>query len=314
MLERGETQKVKINIKKITFIMIIVNVIFFMLLNLNKKPVAIATLASDVAQREVYLNIMTTDRIIYNMAKDIAQDKHNVQYMFKDKKECNDFKFTEDTLENISNMDLFLYAGSGNEPWMNDFISKLKKGKVGIINTSRGIKILSYDTPKVVNNFEIKENPNFVLSPKEYKIMLYNLKSAIQDKDPKNREFYEKNYESAKNTLELNEEEVIKLKDDLKTVDLYTFSDDLDYLNNYLALNVTKIDTKIDDKGIKDINGKEQGKNGLLICYGEYDKALADKLNLKQLNLPAPYLFDNYQEYLKAIQKLFKENITKSTT
>ncbi|SHK67556.1 ABC-type Zn uptake system ZnuABC, Zn-binding component ZnuA [Clostridium cavendishii DSM 21758] len=304
----------KINIKKITFIMIIVNVIFFMLLNLNKKPVAIATLASDVAQREVYLNIMTTDRIIYNMAKDIAQDKHNVQYMFKDKKECNDFKFTEDTLENISNMDLFLYAGSGNEPWMNDFISKLKKGKVGIINTSRGIKILSYDTPKVVNNFEIKENPNFVLSPKEYKIMLYNLKSAIQDKDPKNREFYEKNYESAKNTLELNEEEVIKLKDDLKTVDLYTFSDDLDYLNNYLALNVTKIDTKIDDKGIKDINGKEQGKNGLLICYGEYDKALADKLNLKQLNLPAPYLFDNYQEYLKAIQKLFKENITKSTT
>lgn len=304
----------KMNIKKITFVMIAVNIIFFILLNMNKKPVAIATLASDVAQREVYLNIMTTDKMLYNMAKSIAGDRHNIQYMFKNQKECNEFKFTEDTLGNISNMDLFLYAGSGNEPWMNDFITKLKKGKVGVINTSRGIRILSYNTPKVINNYEIKENPNFVLSPKEYKIMLYNLKSAIQDKDPKNRDIYEKNYETAKKEISSNEESLAKLKDELKNVSLYTFSDELEYLNNYLALSITKIDSKIDDNGIKTITTKEQGKNSVLVCYGEYDKVLADKLKLKQLIIPSPYDFDNYQDYLKNIQKMFQENITKSTT
>ena len=61
--------KRKINTKRITFVLIIINVMFFLVLNINKKPVAVTTISNEVQQRDVYLNIMTTDKILYYAAK-----------------------------------------------------------------------------------------------------------------------------------------------------------------------------------------------------------------------------------------------------
>ncbi|OQP96880.1 ABC transporter substrate-binding protein [Clostridium sporogenes] len=61
-------------------------------------------------KKEVYLDIATTDKNIYNIVKEIVKDKHYVEYIFKNREELISYKIKEDTLENIGNKDLFFYV------------------------------------------------------------------------------------------------------------------------------------------------------------------------------------------------------------
>ncbi|NFJ88233.1 zinc ABC transporter substrate-binding protein, partial [Clostridium botulinum] len=96
-------------------------------------------------KKEVYLDIVTTDKNLYNIIKEIVKDKHYVEYIFKNREELINYKIKEDTLENMSNKDLFFYVGAGFEPWIDDFLSKLDKNKVGVVYVSRGSKLIPYE-------------------------------------------------------------------------------------------------------------------------------------------------------------------------
>ena len=45
-------------------------------------------------RNNVQLNIVTTDKFLYNMVKSIVGNRHVVEYMFNDRKSEVDFKFT----------------------------------------------------------------------------------------------------------------------------------------------------------------------------------------------------------------------------
>ena len=151
---------------------------------------------------EVNLNIMVTDKFLYFMTKDIVNDKHFVQYMFKNKEEEFNYIYSKDSLNNISKQDLFIYNGAGLEPWINEFLDKLNKSKVGVINISRGINLLSYNKQVKYKNLVLKNNPYYWLNIDNYKIALLNIKNSIQDKDPRNRDYYEKNFSNKLKELE----------------------------------------------------------------------------------------------------------------
>ncbi len=305
--------KRRINTKRITFVLIIINAIFFLVLNINKKPVAVTTISNEVQQRDVYLNIMTTDKILYNATKQIVGEKHNVQYMFNTHKEIDSFKFTEDSLGNISNLDIFLYLGSENEPWIDDFISRLKKGKVGIINGSRGIRVLNYTKSKKINDFEIKENPNYYFSPEEYKILLYNLKSAIQDRDPKNRQYYEKNYEDLIDKITVEEKALVEFMNNYKNLHFNVLGEDLDYLLKYLSINVVKLDV---DNVKQQFNALKNNKNNseILLYSEEENPEVLKDCPITLVRIPSPNSYDNYFDYLNAIKKVIQESIPKNAT
>ena len=95
------------------------------------------------------------------------------------------------------------------EPWHDELISNLNKGNLGIINSSRGIR-----TVNLTGENSGKENPYYMVGYDEYKIALYNIKVAIQEKDPKNRELYEENYNKVIKSMD----EVLKTYDDKKSV------------------------------------------------------------------------------------------------
>lgn len=222
--------------KKITFAMVIITIALSFCMSLFSDPLLANTENNKTESRDKFLNILTVNKSQCDMVKKIIKDKNNVEYMLTNEKDISQFKYNEDVLNNVSNMDLFIYSGTSFEPWSNSLIDDLKKGNLGIINLARGIRLLNYPHD---NN---KENPYYFEGIEEYKIALYNVKSAIQDRDPQNRDYYEENYNKAIKEFDDN---VKKYNDKIKALGNYKFitlNNDFDYLTKSLNLNTIRLD------------------------------------------------------------------------
>lgn len=189
----------------------------------------------------VNLDIVTTDNLLYTIVKTIVKDKHTINYMFKDRQSEINFKFTYDSLNNISKKDLFIYLCPSFEIWVDDFIDKLDKSKVGIINSSRGVKLLAYNHPLKYKNITVNENPYYFMDIDNYKIMLVNIKNAVEDKDPKNRSFYEKNFSSELKNLQSYESNLKSIDESLSDYKFIISNENLKYFTNYNKLELLDI-------------------------------------------------------------------------
>lgn len=295
--------------KKITFAMIIITIALSFGMSFFSNPLLANTDNNRTENRDKYLNIMTVSKPQYDMVKKITKDKNSVNYMLTDEKEISEFKYSEDVLDNISNMDLFIYSGTSFEPWSNSLINELKKGNLGIINLARGIKLLSY-----TQGSDTKENPYYFEGVEEYKIALYNVKSAIQDRDPQNRDYYEDNYNKAIKEFDDN---LKKYSDKLKSLSEYKFitlNNDFDYLTKSLNLNTIQLDNHEMGEFIK-INNLDP-KKVIIIVDGE----AGTKLDLSGYNTVklwkyyGDYSFDNLILYnVQELAKLAPEKADKAS-
>lgn len=224
--------------------MLFITLILFLGLGIFSNSTVANTVDDSNTERDIYLNIMTCNKPQYEMVKLIVGDKHNVEYMFKDEKASKEFLFNDETVTNISNMDLFLYSGNDLEPWSSSLIDKLSKSNLGTIDVSRGLRSILMQVNK-----ETKENPYYTAGLEEYKIALYNVKAAIQDKDPKNRDLYEDNYKKEIETLDKKIEDIKTDKKNLGEYQFITLDDKLDYF--YRGIGITPI--KVGAKKISDI-------------------------------------------------------------
>lgn len=251
----------------------------FLGLGFFQSPLLANTKNGVESGEDILLNITTVSKNQYYMVKSIVLDKHNVEYLSDDESEIYEFKYNEDIINNISERDLFIYYGLNNEPWINGFIGKLKKGDLGIINMSRGIKALTYE-----QNNEINENPYYWLGVNEYKIALYNIKSAIQEKDPKNKNYYEENYVNAINEVENFVKDLNIELEKFKDYTILTNTNTFDYLLKGLGLQRVIVKEEITRGVLKDRNLDEdkvifiKEKNPI-----DIDKMLEPKKDIEKL-------------------------------
>jgi len=253
--------------------------------------------------KDISLDIITTDRVLFYMVKSIVKDKHNVEYMFNNKDSQFNFTFTEDSLYNIGNKDLFIYMGASYEPWAEEFIGKLSKNKVRVINVSRGVKILPLTNDIVYRNTTIKENPYYLMSYDNYKIALLNIKNSIQDRDPKNRDFYEKNFNDAVKNTELDEKGISETISKLSNYTFVYSEDKIEYFVKYSSLNSIKL-TAINNN----LKIKNPSKTVFLYCNTDVLKAneeLIKKYKLSTLNIRVPENDIKYEELLLLNKSLF---------
>jgi ABC-type Zn uptake system ZnuABC Zn-binding protein ZnuA len=258
-------------------------------------------------EEEEYLRIVTSNKLLYHMVKDIVKDRHDVDYMMATEEEQWNFIFSEDSLKNIANKDIFIYFGAGFEPWVSEFVDKVNKDRVTIINSTRGIRLLTLNEPRKYGDIELRNNPYFWFDPNGYKIVLSNIKTAIQEKDPKQRDIYEEYFKEVIKNLDEMEQ---KLLDDLKQYKDYTFltlSDDLDYFYNYGGIKPLKLTFEEDILKLVELL-KEQSDNPkqLVLLYDddarlvEYE-ALLSNSNIKRIKL-------NKYSTNKSIIEMMQEN------
>lgn len=235
--------------KKLTYALVIFTFILFLGLTFSYNP--LMANPTDVLDKEkdVYLNILTVNKEIYKMTKTLVGNKHNVEYLFNNEKEVKEFKISDNVIDNILNMDLFIYNGLGYEPWINDIVDSAKNSNVGIINMSRGIRTITKDL-----SVGYEENPYYLLGFNEYKIALYNIKTALQERDIKNRNYYEENYNKLVKELDeflTKSKEEIKLYEDYSIV---TNTDKFDYLLRELGLQAIKIKDNEEDIDVSKVD------------------------------------------------------------
>lgn len=221
--------------KKLTYSLVIFTSILFLGLTVSYNPLMANPTDELDKEKNTYLNILTVNKEIYKMVKTLVGDKHNVEYLFNNEKEIKEFKINDNVIDNVLNMDLFIYNGLGYETWINEILDNSRNSNVGVINASRGIRPMTKPLSK-----ESEENPYYLLGFNEYKIALYNIKTALQERDIKNRSYYEDNYNSVVKVLD---EFLSKSKEELKSYKYYnivTNTDKFDYLFRDLGIEVNK--------------------------------------------------------------------------
>ena len=252
--------------KKLTYALVIFTSILFLGLTFSYNPLMANPTDELDLEKDTYLNILTTNKEIYEMAKSIVGDKHSVEYLFNTEKEMKDFKINQNVIDNILNMDLFIYNGLGYEEWINEVVDNSKNSNVGIINASRGIRpIINYLSDKD------EENPYYLLGVNEYEIALYNIKASLQERDMKNRSYYEDNYNSLVNKLNEFLNASKKEIEEYENYAVFTNTDKFDYLFRDLGIEGQKI--KDSDK---EVNEDEVNKRIFI-----YDKDNEDLNELK---------------------------------
>lgn len=257
------------------------------------------------ARKDVELNIVTTDKLLYNMVESISKNIHCTEYMFKNRDTELNFQFTDDSLNNISKKDLLIYMGAGFEPWMNDFIDKLSKNKVGITNVSRGVKLLEYNKEVKYKNYMLTDNPYYLMNPDNYKIALLNIKNSIQDKDPKNRDSYQKNFSEEIKSIEGYQKDLKEIKDKIKQYNFIVAEEEMNYFIKYNDLNSTYINKDTSGKWdleskIKDISDT---KHIVLLYNSPYilkeNEDIIKKYNIKSVNIKVYTGEENYKDIIK---------------
>ncbi|MCI6692298.1 MULTISPECIES: metal ABC transporter substrate-binding protein [unclassified Clostridium] len=257
--------------KKLTYAFLIFTSILFFGLTFSYNPLMANPTNELDEEKDTYLNILTVNKEIYSMVKALTLDNHNVEYLFSNEKEIKDFKVSENIINNILNMDLFIYNGVGYEKWINEIVDNSKNSNVGIINASRGIRTITKSLSK-----ENEENPYYLLGFNEYKIALYNIKTSLQEKDIKNRSYYEENYNKIIDELDKflsdSKEELKKYKN----YNIYTNTDKFDYLFRDLGLQVNKLKDN-DEEVVED-----KLTNNIFIYDNNFEKL--DELKSKMKN------------------------------
>jgi zinc/manganese transport system substrate-binding protein len=282
--------------KKLIYIILIIFVFTLTACNKKANKIEEKPVIQEAIEKELSLNIVATNKLLYNMVKDIVGDRHSLDYMFTSKDKLWNFNYTEDSISNISRKDLFFYWDSGIEPWDTDFIDKLTKNKVGNVSVSRGVKFIALAREVKYKEVTLRDNPYFWLNIDDYKIAMLNIKNAIQDKDTKDRDLYEKNFSKAIKEVEDYQKKLKEAADKLKDYTFVVDGDELDYFTSYYGFKTLKINnyglilTAKQTEDNKKVEEKFKEVKNVVFLYdeeGEFksNEALINKYNLKTSNI-----------------------------
>lgn len=144
------------------------------------------------------LQVYTSFYAMYDFAKQIGGDKADVHILCPAGQEPHDFEPTAQDIAKLSEADVFIYNGMGMEHW-TDSVADTLPDNVTVVEASR------YATHTVQNG-----DPHVWLNPKNAYEQVKAITDAFKEKDPANKDYYEKNLKEC-------EQKIKYLKQDLET-------------------------------------------------------------------------------------------------
>lgn len=182
------------------------------------------------------IKIMTSIYPIEQFAKEIGGDKVTVETMVPPAAEPHDFEPKAKDMIKLNNSDIFVYNGLQMEPWVDKVLKTVENKDLLVINSSKNANVIKTleDHEEGEDNHEHEEesshdghnhgpeDPHIWLGLEEATKQSELIKNSLIEVDPKNKDYYEENYQKfSKELKDLKGEYEIKFKE-VKNKDFIT--------------------------------------------------------------------------------------------
>lgn len=132
---------------------------------------------------------------MYDFASKIGGDKINLSTMVPSGTEPHDWEPTAIDITHLEEADVFIYNGAGMEHWVEDVLASLQNENLIIVEASNKIDFIKGHSHHGEHKEEGTHDPHVWLYPLNAKIQMENIKNALVEADPSNKDYYETNYE-----------------------------------------------------------------------------------------------------------------------
>ena len=184
------------------------------------------------------VNVVVSFNPLKEFTEAIGGEKVDVKSLVPEGSEPHDFEPKTKDLTNLSKSDMFVYNGLGMEDWADKVIDSVKNNVKEIVDASKGCNIIKT---------EGKIDPHIWLSLNEAKNECLNIKNSLIKLDEKNKDYYNKNYES-----------YIKQLDDLYNQNKERFKElkVKDFVTGHEAFGYLCRDFELKQKSVEDVFGE----------------------------------------------------------
>ncbi|MFA5049879.1 MAG: metal ABC transporter substrate-binding protein [Candidatus Micrarchaeia archaeon] len=166
------------------------------------------------------LQVVVSFYPLYDFTENIAKDKIELSLLIPAGSEPHSYEPKPSDIKKLNEADIFIYNGAGLEPWIDNLLAGVENPNLLIVDTSNGIELIEgHHHEKEHELGEIEEehmgmDPHIWLDPKNAITQVENIKESLIEKDPENKEIYQKNaYEYANQLEELD----MEIKEAFKT-------------------------------------------------------------------------------------------------
>ena len=135
----------------------------------------------------------------YDIIRQIAQDKVEVELFLPAGSEPHSYEPSASTLMKIVEADLFVYSSDELEPWVKRLVEGNASENLIVLDASNGITLLEADhghEGEDEDEEELAFDPHYWLDPQNMIIMSESIRDALIEIDPENEAFYIENANS----------------------------------------------------------------------------------------------------------------------
>lgn len=185
------------------------------------------------------ISVVATFYPLAHFAQQIGQDKIIVTNLTPAGVEPHDFEPSPQDLVTLYNSDLFIYNGTGFEPWLDAMITEIKEN-TNVVNTSIDIATLpgsedDHDDEDSIFDPHVWLDPNLAIQ------QVTTIKKALISIDPQNSEFYEQNANEYIGQLETLDSEFLSGLSECKNQTIVSSHNAFQYLANRYNFEILSI-------------------------------------------------------------------------
>jgi len=129
---------------------------------------------------------------LYDMARHIGGDKADVSLLLPPGVEAHSFDPKPSDIVSINEADVFVFTGSGMEPWVPDVLKSVSNPDLTVVDASQGTRTITVSSGDTADPAGAPD-PHIWLDFDNARIMAGNIERALADSDPDNTAFYERN-------------------------------------------------------------------------------------------------------------------------
>ncbi|MTV50121.1 ABC transporter substrate-binding protein [Heliobacillus mobilis] len=202
-----------------------------------------------VSQEGQKVQVVTSFYPMYEFTRQVGGDKVEVTNLVPPGSEPHDWEPSPQDMVKVGKARLLVYNGGGFEGWIEKVSQAGNNPNLLLVDTSKGIEMLPSEMSEDAEHGQDEEHshqhgkydPHFWLDPNLVKIQVENVKKALVNVDPDNKDYYEANAKAYQEKLDQIDREFKEVMSKTQSKELITTHSAFGYLAHRYGLHQVSI-------------------------------------------------------------------------